>query len=190
MQTMGRTVRIGCSSGFWGDTPTAVPQLLYGGQLQVRGQCRNQYCGSMTFWCGSGSRSADPCLWLMDPDPGSGSCYFRHRPSRCQQKTNLFFNFFCLILFEGTVTSFFKDKMSKRVTKQQDSRFFLLFLHNDRRIRIRIREALKHGDPDPQHWPQLLECVPDPDSQRCQMAVVTATLQKCGSFKSWMTGDN
>ncbi len=28
-------------------------------------QCR----GSMTFWCGSGSGSTDPCLWLMDPDP-------------------------------------------------------------------------------------------------------------------------
>jgi hypothetical protein len=28
--------------------------------------CGNQCCGSMTFWCGSGS--ADPCLWLMDPD--------------------------------------------------------------------------------------------------------------------------
>ncbi len=29
-----------------------------------------QCCGSMTFWCGSGSGfgSADPCLWLMDPD--------------------------------------------------------------------------------------------------------------------------
>ncbi len=25
-----------------------------------------QCCGSMTIWCGSGS--ADPCLWLMDPD--------------------------------------------------------------------------------------------------------------------------
>ncbi len=25
-------------------------------------------CGSMTFWCGSGS--ADPCFRLMDPDPG------------------------------------------------------------------------------------------------------------------------
>ncbi len=25
-----------------------------------------QCCGSMTFWCGSGSM--DPCLWLMDPD--------------------------------------------------------------------------------------------------------------------------
>ncbi len=50
-----------------------------------------QSCGSMTFWGGSGSVSADPCLWLMDPDwdpdPGSGSWYFRHWPSRCQQKT-------------------------------------------------------------------------------------------------------
>jgi hypothetical protein len=28
-----------------------------------------QCCGSMTFWCWSGSVSgfADPCLWLMDP---------------------------------------------------------------------------------------------------------------------------
>jgi hypothetical protein len=27
----------------------------------------------MTFWCESGSGSADPCLWLMDlvPDPDS-----------------------------------------------------------------------------------------------------------------------
>ncbi len=28
-----------------------------------------QCCGSMTFWGGSGSGSADPCLRLMDPDP-------------------------------------------------------------------------------------------------------------------------
>ena len=44
----------------------------------------------MSFWGGSGSGSADPCLWLVDPDPGSGSFYFRHWPSRCQQKTNFF----------------------------------------------------------------------------------------------------
>ncbi len=30
---------------------------------------KKQCCGSMTFWGGSGSGSADPCLWLMDPDP-------------------------------------------------------------------------------------------------------------------------
>ncbi len=75
-----------------------------------------QFCGTLTFWCGSGS--ADPCLWLMDPDPGSGSCYFRHCLSRCQQKTNFStqYEFFLLITF-WRYPSFFKDKKKKRVTK-------------------------------------------------------------------------
>jgi len=30
----------------------------------------------MTFWCGSGSWSADPYLWLMDPDPASKKIIF------------------------------------------------------------------------------------------------------------------
>ncbi len=46
---------------------------------------------------------------------GSGSCYFRLRPSRHQQK-QIFSKFFCLLLFEGT----FKDK--KVIKKSQNSR--------------------------------------------------------------------
>jgi hypothetical protein len=60
---------------------------------------------------------------------------------------------------------FSKIKSPTEVTKQQESRFFLLFLLDDRRIRIhpsdywiRIREAQKHVDPvdpdsdsDPEH---------------------------------------
>jgi hypothetical protein len=73
-------------------------------------------CGSMTFG--------------VDPDPdrgsmsltsrsgsecGSGSCYFHHKPSRRHQKIIIFLKkFFCILLFEGTFTSFFKDKRSKR----------------------------------------------------------------------------
>jgi hypothetical protein len=77
----------------------------------------------MTFWGGSGS--GDPCLWLMNPDqdPGSGSCYFRHWPLRCQQKTNFLHNFFCLLLFEATFTSFFKDKKSKESQNSRNQGF-------------------------------------------------------------------
>jgi hypothetical protein len=55
--------------------------------------------------------------------------------------------------------SFSKKKSQKEVTIQQEPRFFLLFLLDDRRIRIRIQEAQKltdptdpDSDPDPQHW--------------------------------------
>ncbi len=51
---------------------------------------------------------------------GSGSFYFHHWPSRCQQKTNFFKKFFCTVLFEDTFSSFFKDKKSKRSHKTVD----------------------------------------------------------------------
>ncbi len=126
-----------------------------------------QCCGSMPFWGGSGSGSSDPCLWLMDPDPDPAM--FVIDLQDVIKKLIFEHNFFCLLLFIATFTSFFKDKKSKRVTKYWESRFVLLFLHDDRRIRIqsririhtfdywiRIREAQKRvdpdSDPDPQHW--------------------------------------
>jgi hypothetical protein len=55
-----------------------------------------QCSGSTTFLRGSGS--ADPCLWLMDPDPdhGSGSCNFCHWP--WQQKIFYTICFACYFL--------------------------------------------------------------------------------------------
>ncbi len=77
---------------------------------------------------------------------------------------NKFFciKFFWILLFEVLLHHFSKKKSQKEVTKQSKSRFFLLFLLSDRRIRsrihtsdywIRIQEAQKHVDPDsdPQH---------------------------------------
>jgi hypothetical protein len=48
---------------------------------------------------------------------GSGSCYFRHWPSRWQQK--LLFKFFCLFLFE-CITSFVKDKCQKETQNRRN----------------------------------------------------------------------
>jgi hypothetical protein len=55
----------------------------------------------------------------MDPDP----VVFVIRQS--QEKTKLVEKFFCLLLFEGTCTSFFEDKKSKRSHKTVGIKVFL-----------------------------------------------------------------
>jgi hypothetical protein len=55
---------------------------------------------------------------------GSGSFYFHHWPPRSQQKTNFFYKFFCILLFEGTFTSFFKDKKSKKNSQNSKNQGF------------------------------------------------------------------
>jgi hypothetical protein len=67
----------------------------------------------------------------MDPDPDPAIVVFD------LQDANLKKNF-CLSLFEGTFASFFKDKKSKRSHKTGGIKVFLLFLLDDRRIRIWI----------------------------------------------------
>ncbi len=82
-----------------------------GNSMYYTSQCG----GSMTFWCGSGSGSADPCLWLIDPDPDSDS-----DPAiviidlQDANKKLILIKFFCILLFEGTFTSFFKDRKVKK----------------------------------------------------------------------------
>ncbi len=103
-------------------------------------RCRIPYCIKSAV-----TSVPDPWHFGVDPDPrihaptnGSGSCHFRHWPWRRQQKTNLkkksayyFLNVY--------LHHFSKIKSPKEVAKQYGSRFFLLFLLDDRRIRIRIR---------------------------------------------------
>jgi hypothetical protein len=64
---------------------------------------------------------------------GSGSCYFREWTSRRQQNIILF----SLLFFEGTFSSFFKDKRHSHKTVGIKA---LLFLLGDRRIRIRTSD--------------------------------------------------
>ncbi len=129
----------------------------------------------MTFWGGSGSGSADPCLWLMDPDPDADPdpAFSSLTFPRCQQKL-FFLKVFLLITFWGYMYIIFKDKKSKRSHKAVGIKVFLtFFLLGDGRIYIRIhtsewwiriQEAQKHVDPvdsDPGSDPQHCICVWD-----------------------------
>jgi hypothetical protein len=68
--------------------------------------------------------------------------------------------FFCLLLFEGTRYIYIIfQRCPKEVTKQEKSRFFLLFFLDDRRIRIReAQKRVNPVDPDPDS---------DPDPEHC-----------------------
>ncbi len=88
-----------------------------GSVMRIRNMASFQCCGSMTFW------------------GGSGSCYFRHWPSRCQQITNFLtqFFFFCLLRFflKLHLYHFLKiksQKESKNSRKQGFSYYFCMMI--------------------------------------------------------------
>ncbi len=74
--------------------------------------CKGQCWGSVTFWCGSGS--ADPHLWLKDPDPTSFFSDFK------DAKQIIFFLFFSYNLPAGTLPSvlFFAKVLCKHFILQ------------------------------------------------------------------------
>ncbi len=85
-----------------------------------------QCCGSMTFWCGSGS--ADLCLWQMDPDADPDPAIFIIDLQDANKKLIFLKHFFCILLLEGTFTSFFKDKKSQNSRNQNFAYYFCLMI--------------------------------------------------------------
>ncbi len=66
-------------------------------------------------------------IWIRGSMPltdGSGSCYFFSIDIQDARK-NYFFKAFSLLQFEGTITSFFKDKKSKRSHKAVGIKIFI-----------------------------------------------------------------
>jgi hypothetical protein len=82
----------------------------------------------------------------MEPDPDPD--IFVINLQDANKKLIFSKTFFCLLLFEGTFTSFFKDKSKRSHKTLGISRCFLLFLLDDGTI----REVQKHVNPDPEHW--------------------------------------
>jgi hypothetical protein len=108
----------------------------------------------LPFWCGSGS--ADPCLdyWIririLDPDPA----IFVIDLQDARKKLLFKHHFFCLLLFGGTFTSFFKEKSQKESQNSRNqgfSHYFCMMIEGSgsgrpknmwiRWIRIRIRNT-------------------------------------------------
>jgi hypothetical protein len=60
----------------------------------------------------------------MDPDPDPDPAIFLHQDAN-KKHFSFFLKFFCLLLFEGTFTSFFIDKKSKRSHRTVGIKVFL-----------------------------------------------------------------
>jgi hypothetical protein len=142
----------------------------------------NQCSGSMTFWCGSGPGSADPCLWLYGSGFGCGSSCFRHWPSRGQQKTILK-TFFCILpTFWRYIYIIFlkKSKRRKRRRNQGFSYYFCLMI-----------EGSGSGTA-PYPDPCLCLMDPDPDPEGPQHIRIKCTSVGWGAWwtnsESWGSG--
>jgi hypothetical protein len=61
----------------------------------------------------------------MDPDADPDPSIFIIDLKDANKKKNFFKTFFCIVLLEGTFTSFFKDKKSKRSDKTVEIKVFL-----------------------------------------------------------------
>ncbi len=148
------------------------------------------------------------CCGSIPLTNGSRSCYFRHWPSRRQQKTN-FKKFFCIYFLKVHLHHFLKTKSQKEVTSSRNqgfSYYFCLMIEGSgsgagsvpltsgsgsgsrrpkniwiRRIRIRIRNTAYDNN---------FLCITDPDlrilkagnGRKIKNFVLRWTLCRAGSF--------
>jgi hypothetical protein len=116
-------------------------------------------CGAARLGCaGSSVQPADAAAtWALHAIRFLTLNYNRYSGTN---KKNMFFKksfpAYYFLKVHVLLHHFSNIKSQKEVTKQKKSRFFILYLLNNRRIRIRIQEAQKHVDPDS-----------DPDSEHC-----------------------
>ncbi len=64
---------------------------------------------------------------IMPLTNGSGSCYFRHWPSRCQTKTNFLKTFFCYYFSKAHLHHFSKIKSQKESQNSRNQGFYNYF---------------------------------------------------------------
>ncbi len=116
-------------------TTTIMKSSIPSHGIYVSKQCS----GSMTYWSGSGSGSADPCL-----------CYFRHWPSR-----KLIFISFLLITFWRNFFIIFQKikspKKSQNSKNQGFSYYFCLLIEGSESKFIPLTNGSRSGSGRPQN---------------------------------------
>ena len=87
-------------------------------------------------------------MWIRDISVRNQILLFSSVAGKMPTVSKFFPTFFLLLLFEGTFTSVCDDKMSQRTKKKkQKSRFFLLVLLVDGRIRIHTNDGSGFREP-------------------------------------------
>ncbi len=93
-----------------------------------------QCCGSMTFWYWSGLRIHVSDLWIQ-------ILLYSSLTFKTPTKNEFKKSFSAYYFMKLHLHHFSKIESQKEVRKQEESRFFLLYLLDDGRIRIRIRTS-------------------------------------------------
>ncbi len=112
----------------------------------------------MTFWCksGIGSGSADPCLWLMDPDPAIFVIDL-HDASKKLTFNTIFSACYFLKVHLHYFSKIKSQKESKNSRIQCFSYYFCMMIEGSGSragsgpLTSGSRRPKKHVDPDPEH---------------------------------------